>query len=82
MDASEIIRALGGPSKLAARLSLPGNTVAYWGHRNRIPAERWLEIWRMAIAAGLDWQPPGAEGLREALCPVPPQPTQPQTSVR
>lgn len=77
MDASDLIRAMGGPAKLAAALGVPANTVAYWSHRNKIPADRWLEVWRMAIDAGLDWQPPGADGLREALCLVP-RPAQPR----
>ena len=51
MDASEIIKALGGPTKIATQLGLPPNTVTYWRHRNSIPANRWMAIIRLDGAA-------------------------------
>lgn len=81
MDAAQLIKDLGGPAKLAAALGAPANTIAYWGHRNKIPADRWLEVWRLALAAGLDWEPPGAAELRPLLAAqmCPPAETQPKS---
>ena len=55
MDASDIIKALGGAAKVAAHLGIPANTVTYWRHRNSIPANRWLALTRIdgAAAAGV-----------------------------
>ena len=53
MDAPYIIKALGGPAKIAGQLGIPANTVAYWRHRNSIPSNRWLAV-------------SGLEGAREA----------------
>jgi hypothetical protein len=43
--------------------------VADWQARERVPSRHWLTIWRMAREAGLDWRPPGAEGLDLVAAP-------------
>jgi hypothetical protein len=65
MEIRDLIRLLGGPSELAARLGdgVTGKAVSMWGSRGEIPGDYLLPVWRMASAAGLDWTPPGAEGL-------------------
>lgn len=70
MDASQIIQALGGPAKIAAQIGVPPNTVAYWRHRNSIPANRWLAITRVdgAADAGVT-----AEALAAAFAAQPEQ---------
>lgn len=35
--------------------------------RQRLPAEWHFPLWQMALDAGVDWTPPGAEGLRDRL---------------
>lgn len=70
MQDGELIELLGGATAVARRLGVEPNRVNNWKRRG-IPAEHHLSLWRMAILAGLGWQPPGAEGLRDALCPVP-----------
>lgn len=42
-----------------------------WVQRGEIPAEHRNEVWQMALDAGLDWTPPGAEGLRDRLRAAP-----------
>ena len=51
MDVPQIIRALGGPAKIAAQIGVPPNTVAYWAQRDSIPAKRWVAITKADGAA-------------------------------
>lgn len=37
--------------------------VSNWAARDEIPGEHRITVWEMAAAAGIDWKPPGAEGL-------------------
>lgn len=79
MTDAELIEGLGGMTAVARQLGVEPNRVNNWKRRG-VPGEHYLPLWRMAIAAGLDWQPPGADGLREALCPVAAHQAQPQPS--
>ncbi len=63
---ADIITALGGPTALSLKLGLRRSAASNWGKRG-IPPEHHLTIWRMAIEAGSQWQPPGADALRERL---------------
>jgi hypothetical protein len=71
MNVHHLLDGLGGNKAVADALEIGATAVSNWRLRGEVPARFHLAVWRMAIAAGLDWQPPGAEGLREALCPVP-----------
>lgn len=43
------------------------NAVSNWLARGAVPAEHRNTVWQMALDAGIDWTPPGAEGLRDKL---------------
>lgn len=49
MDASKIIRALGGATKLASLIGVGRSAVSMWP-RNGIPARYWLTVARAAAA--------------------------------
>lgn len=65
MDIRDLIHRLGGPTEVAGRLGdgVTGKAVSMWGSRGEVPGDYLLPLWRMATEAGLDWVPPGAEGL-------------------
>jgi hypothetical protein len=63
MKVSQLIIALGGPAKVSRELGLTTAAVSNWSAAERVPPMHELPLWRMATAAGLDWTPPGAEGL-------------------
>jgi hypothetical protein len=67
MDVAETITALGGPSAVAAAVGEKPKTVGMWGARNRVPGDHLLVFWRLALAAGLSWEPPGADAIRAQL---------------
>jgi hypothetical protein len=63
MEVPDLISALGGPAKVGRALGITTQAVSNWSATNRVPAEREVALWRMATEAGLEWTPPGAEGL-------------------
>jgi hypothetical protein len=63
MEVSSLIAALGGPTRVAKTLGITTQAVSNWSATRRVPREHHVAVWRMASAAGLDWTPPGAEGL-------------------
>ena len=69
MELRAVIAALGGPSKVAARLCVRADTVSMWSLRNRAPSRHAVPLWMMADRAGLSWRPAGTEGL--SLAPRP-----------
>ena len=71
MQLRAVIAALGGPTKVAARLCVRADTVSMWSVRNRLPARHSVPLWLLADAAGLDWRPPGTEGLSLATRAAP-----------
>lgn len=52
---------------MADGLGLKPSAPSMWVQRGCIPAEHHVAVWAMAIKAGLDWQPPGADALLGAL---------------
>lgn len=56
-----------GRKAIAAACNVRQNAVSNWLARGEIPAEHRLTVWQMALDAGLDWTPPGAEALRDSL---------------
>lgn len=63
MNVRDLIHNLGGPKRLGEVLDEPMKTVSSWGARDSVPAEHRVRVWRLARQAGLDWTPPGFEGL-------------------
>ena len=66
MTTAELIRHLGGPTRLGNSLGLTPQTVWNWGERG-IPAEYHIRIWAMAQAADIDWTPDTAGDVRMVL---------------
>lgn len=68
--AAELVRALGGPKAVAHAIGLSTAGVSMWYRRSRlsrrsgIPPAYHARLWRLAQAKGIDWTPPGFEGLR------------------
>lgn len=71
MNDAELIAALGGPTKLSRSLGVVRGRVAMWASRGVIPAEHYMALWSMALEAGIAWEPPGADALREKLRTAP-----------
>jgi hypothetical protein len=70
MHVAELISRLGA-QRVAERLGLRKSAVPMWVARGAIPREHHLAIWTMAIEAGVDWTPPGAEAIRARLAEQP-----------
>jgi hypothetical protein len=66
MDLSVLMARLGRKT-VAAACGVRQNAVSNWLARGELPAEHRLTVWQMALDAGLDWTPPGAEALRDKL---------------
>jgi hypothetical protein len=73
MQVRDLIRALGGPVAVGARLGVSSQAVSNAVRRQRLPSDWHLPLWQMALDAGLAWTPPGAEGLRDRLSRVSPE---------
>ncbi len=71
MEIPHLIAALGGPRVVSERLGIRPNAVAMWLQRGAIPAEHYLPLWKMALAANVAWKPPGAEAIRAQLTQQP-----------
>lgn len=79
MDVADLIAGLGGHQRVSARLGLGKSAVGMWVTRADIPREHHLALWEMALAAGLEWQPPGAAEIRARLADGAP-PAQPEST--
>jgi len=64
MKATTIIKRLGGPAAIAARLGIRSQAVSLWGAKNRIPAERVPQLERLATELGV---PLRAEQMRRDI---------------
>lgn len=60
----ELMRVLGGGIVVADACGVSPQSVSNWGADGRIPARHHPALWRLAQRKGVDWQPPGYEGLR------------------
>jgi hypothetical protein len=69
-----LIKALGGPSVVAAKCGLGMAAVSNWSARDAIAHEHRIVVWRLARAKGIDWRPPGAEELELPPTAPPPPP--------
>lgn len=72
LSEAALIDALGGPGALGLKLGLKRSAAGNWPKRG-IPAQHQLAVWRMALDANLDWEPPGADDLRRKLAQSPPR---------
>lgn len=79
MDVDHLLDQLGGNKSVADSLGIRATAVGMWRQRGEVPARFHLAVWRLALAAGLDWEPPGAAELRPLLaaqlCPASESPT-------
>lgn len=73
MDLATLMAKLGRKA-VAAACGVRQNAVSNWLSRGELPAEHRLTLWQMALDAGLDWTPPGAEALRDKLRAAPEAP--------
>lgn len=64
MEIRDLIDGLGGGAQLAKRMGVLPSAISNWIAAGEIPAARHLQMWRLAVEAGIEWTPPGAEGLR------------------
>lgn len=67
MDVAHLIQGLGGQKVLAEALGLGKSAVGMWVTRGAVPREYHLTLWRMALDAGIAWEPPGADAIRAQL---------------
>jgi transcriptional regulator with XRE-family HTH domain len=63
----DLMRGLGGQAEVARRLGVTRAAVSHWVAADALPRDRHVQVWQMALDAGLDWTPPGAEALRDKL---------------
>lgn len=68
------MRGLGGAAKVARQLGVTTQAASQWMTADAVPPAHYLPLWRMALEAGLPWEPPGAAELRPLLCQVPAPP--------
>lgn len=66
-----LFAALGGQRLVAERLGVVQTAVSNWVVKESVPARHHLALWRMALEAGVQWEPPGAAELRPLLTPKP-----------
>lgn len=71
MTIGDLFKALGGQRAVGDRLGVGVTAVSNMVVRNAIPAQHRLTVWQMALDAGVDWTPPGAEALRDKLRRIP-----------
>ena len=56
---AELIRRLGGPTRVGRELGIGRNAISNWSAADEIP-ERWhARVLVIALRAGLPWRPPG-----------------------
>lgn len=71
MTLRELFRQLGGQARVARSLGVVPTAVSNWAVANRLPAQHHIALWRLALKAGLPWEPPGAAELRPLLAAKP-----------
>ncbi|NKC33478.1 helix-turn-helix domain-containing protein [Falsiroseomonas selenitidurans] len=67
MKVKLLVVGLGGNKAVGERCGVSQAAVSNWIAADAIPAEHHLVLWEMALAAKVEWTPPGAEGLRDML---------------
>jgi hypothetical protein len=65
----QLIERLGGTAAVARACGVGTSAVSNWVARGGVAAEHRLTVWRLATEAGVEWTPPGAEGLRLVVPP-------------
>jgi hypothetical protein len=64
---AETIQALGGATAVSRVCRVSLAAVCNWVSDGKIPPAHHAALWRMAQARGVDWTPPGFEGVRLVL---------------
>jgi transcriptional regulator with XRE-family HTH domain len=67
MRIKDLMGGLGGQAAVARRLGVTRAAVSQWVAADDVPEARRIDLWGLALDAGLDWTPPGAEALRDKL---------------
>lgn len=67
MKLRDAISALGGIVPVAQALGEKRSAVSMWAVRDRLPADQVVPFWNLCLAAGVAWEPPGADAIRERL---------------
>jgi hypothetical protein len=67
-----LIVQLGGNKEVARACAVSSQAVTAWISSDSIPREHHVTLWAMALAAGVDWEPPGADAIRARLAPAGP----------
>jgi hypothetical protein len=67
MRIKELIVGLGGNRAVSEAIGVRSQAISYWIAGDSVPREHHLTLWRMALAAGLAWEPPGADAIRHLL---------------
>ncbi len=58
-DIRFIVRALGGPSVVAARLGISTQAVVSMMNRNAVPPRHDCKLLQLCVGQGVYWRPPG-----------------------
>ncbi|MBR0651368.1 helix-turn-helix domain-containing protein [Roseomonas terrae] len=64
MSVQDLMKALGGGVAVSEACAVSPQAVSNWIAEGRIPARHHPAVWRLAQAHGVNWRPPGYEGLR------------------
>jgi transcriptional regulator with XRE-family HTH domain len=67
MTTRQLVRALGGGAAVAQRCGVTRQAVSHWLRAGAVPAVHVPVLAEMALAAGLSWEPPGADAIRAQL---------------
>jgi hypothetical protein len=76
LSVKDLVVGLGGNRVVAGRIGVRSQAVSNWIAANVVPAEHHVTVWRMALEAGLAWEPPGADSIRHLLGAPAPAATQ------
>lgn len=63
----DLINRLGGHVTVASALGVTAQAVKTWKWRGEVPGRYVLPLWSLALKADVEWQPAGADEIRERL---------------
>jgi transcriptional regulator with XRE-family HTH domain len=72
MTLAQFIRAAGGGAAVARRCGVTRAAVSHWVRAGEAPRQHHATLWQLALDTKLDWEPPGAEAIREKLAAAAP----------
>ncbi len=68
LSVAGLIDGLGGGVVVARKMRVTPSAVSHWRTAGKVPSDRHLAMWRLAVEDGLDWTPPGMTGLALVSC--------------